>query len=219
MPRYGNQPRTGKYNDWGKTYKGFSQALLGSGKALNQIALTELQEVAHKYLKELDAEWPHSTTVTKIKWGKNNVQRQSFGGDATHPWYSGQLHDSVAVRIMQKNRIASVQYMPPSPDTGKPQHTETIGHIVGAEWAREIAEMHGPRYFLPGVQVQLIVAVPYADKVNEDGRHAGFADDLANDLFSEVNQWVFDGGLSRNVLTADEKGNVKITKRSNIKKM
>ena len=213
MPRYGLHPRTGRYNNWGKTYKGFSQALLGSGKALNQIALVDLQEVGHRFLRNQDAQWPHSSTA-KSASGKT----MKFGGDAEHPWYTGQLHDSIAVRIMQGNRITSVQYMPPSQDTGKPQHTETIKHIVGAEWAREIAETHGARYLLPGVQVQLIVAVPYAEKVNEDGRHAGFADYLADELFSDVNQWVFDGGLSRNILTADEKGNVKITKRSNVKK-
>lgn len=213
MPRYGSHPRTGRYNNWGKTYKGFSQALLGSGKALNQIALSDLQEVAHKYLRNQDAQWPHNTTAVS-KGGKT----MNFGGNAEHPWYTGQLHDSIAVRIMQGNRITSVQYMPPSPATGKPQHTETIKHIVGTEWAHEIAEQHGARFFLPGVQVQLIVGVPYADKVNEDGRHAGFADHLADELFSEVNQWVFGGGLSRNILTADENGNVKITKRSNTKK-
>lgn len=213
MPRYGSHPRTGKYNDWGKTYKGFSQALLGSGKVLNQIALVDLQEVAHYFLREQDAQWPHSSTA-KSESGKT----MRFGGDADHPWYTGQLHDSIAVRIMQGNRITSVQYMPPSPDTGKPQHTETIKHIIGAEWAREIAEQHGARYLLPGVQVQLLVGVPYAEKVNESSRHSGFADNLANELFSAVNQWVWDGGLSRNMLTADENGNVKITKRSNARK-
>jgi hypothetical protein len=93
--------------------------------------------------------------------------------------------------------------MPPSPDTGKPQHTETIKNIVGAEWAREIAEAHGPRFFLPGVQVQLIVGVPYAYKVNESGRHLGFADNLASDLFYDVEDWIEKGGLDRLTIVAD----------------
>lgn len=169
-------------------------ALLGSGKKLNQIATFELQAIAEKYLRDQDAQWPHSTVMP-------NGAR--FGGDKDHPWYSGQLHDSIAVRIMQGNRITSVHYMPPSPDTGKPQHTETIKNIVGAEWAREIAEAHGPRFFLPGVQVQLIVGVPYADKVNETSRHFGFVDDLSNELYNDVYDWLDSGGLNRPTLVAD----------------
>lgn len=210
--------RTGRYHDWGKTYKAFSMALLGAGKALNSIATYELQDVAEGYLREEDANWPHGTTVTRIGWGQNNVKSRSFGGDRDHPWYTGQLHDSVAVRIMQGNRITSVHYMPPSSDTGKPQHTETIKNIIGAEWARQVAEGGGARYLLPGVQVQLIIGVPYAEKVNSEGRHYGFADSLSNELYSAVNQWVFDGGLTRNVVIADEKGNAKVVKRSNVRR-
>lgn len=209
MPKYGTHRRTGTYNDWGRTYKACSQALLGSGKALNQIALVELQQVAEKYLRDQDAQWPHSTSLP------NGAK---FGGDATHPWYSGQLHDSVAVRIMQKNRISSVHYMPPSPDTGKPQHTEKIKNIIGVDWAHQIAEGSGPRYFLPGVQVQLIVGVPYAEKVNESGRHGGFVDSLADDLFSEVNDWVDNGGLSRNVVVVADDKTVKVVKRTNVRR-
>lgn len=207
MPRYGTHRRTSVYNDWGKTYKACSMALLGSGKALNQIALVELQEVAEKYLRDKNAEWPHST----------QVGRQRFGGDHEHPWYSGQLHDSVAVRIMQGNRISSVHYMPPSPDTGKPQHTETIKDIVGVEWAHQIAEGAGPRYFLPGVQAQLIVGVPYTEKVNESGRHAGFVDSLADDLFSAVNEWVDGGGLVRPTIVANGE-TVKVVNKSNVRR-
>lgn len=200
--------RTHRFNDWGKTYKACSMALLESGKALNQIALTELQDVARHYLKDTDAQWPHSTAMP-------NGAR--FGGDKEHPWYSGQTHDSVAVRIMQGNRITSVHYMPPSPDTGKPQHTETIQNIVGTDWAYRIAEGGGPRYFLPGVQVQLIVGVPYTEKVNESDRHHGFADSLADDLFSAVNQWVYEGGLTRNTVISDGK-TVKVVKKSNVRR-
>lgn len=210
--------RTEKFHDWGKTYRAMSMALLGAGKALNSIATVELQEVADDFLKEQDAQWPHSTTVTKIKWGKNNVKKQMFGGDELHPWYSGQLHDSVAVRIMQGNRITSVHYMPPSPDTGAPQHTETIKNIVGVDWAHEIAEGAGARYLLPGVQVQLVIGVPYAEKVNKSVRHNGFADSLADDLFSAVNTWVFKGGLTRNTVISDGQ-TVKVVKKSNVRRV
>lgn len=202
--------RNQKFNDWGKTYNAFSMAILGAGKALNNIALSELQDVARSYLKEQDANWPHSSA-------KDNGAR--FGGDREHPWYSGQLHDSVAVRIMQGNRISSVHYMPPSADTSRPQHTESIKGIIGADWAHEIAEGAGARYLLPGVQVQLVVGVPYADKVNDSDRHHGFADSLADDLFTDVNDWINAGGLSRNVLIRADDKTVKVIKRSNVKRV
>ena len=204
--------RDKRFYDWGKTYKACSMAILKSGQALNQIALTELQDVARQYLKNTDAKWPHSSFISK-----GTVVTNLFGGDEFHPWDTGQLHDSVAVRIMQGNRISSVHYMPPSPDTGKPQHTETIKNIVGVEWAHQIAEGAGPRYFLPGVQAQLIVGVPYTEKVNESGRHAGFVDSLADDLFSAVNEWVDGGGLVRPTIVANGE-TVKVVNRSNVRR-
>ena len=204
--------RTGTYHDWGKTYNAFSQAILNAGKALNSIALVELQEVAVKYLKKEDSEWPRN--VTKLSSG-GKVQK--FGGDHYHPWYSGQLHDSVAVRIMQGNRITSVHYMPPSA-TGGSQHTEGIRNIIGAEWAHEVAEGAGPRYFLPGVQVQLIIGVPYSEKVNETGRHLGFADSLADELFSAVYDWIDGGGLKRPTVVVTDKG-VKVVNKTNIRRV
>ena len=218
MPKYGTHRRTGKYNDWSHTYKAASMCLLEAGKALNSIALTELGDVASGYLKELDSQWPHGTTVTRYGWGKNNVSTRSFGGDKNHPWWSGQLHDSVAVRVMQGNRIAAVRYMPPSPATGEPQHTKTIQNIVGVEWAHKIAEEGGARYLLPGVQVQLIVGVPYAEDVNESSRHSHFMDSLSNDLYSAVNQWVFDGGLTRTTVIATENG-AKVVNKTNVRRL
>ena len=207
--------RTGAYYSWGKTYKAFSQALLQSGKALNSIATVELQEVADKFLDRTNAEWPHHSSRTRIKWGPNNVSTAQFGGDAMHPWFSGQLHDSVAVRIAQGNRTTSVHYMPPSANGG-PQHMGNTKGIIGVEWAREVAERRAPYFFLPGVQVELIVGVPYTDKVNESGRHYGFADNLANELFNDVWAWIDGGGLNRWTLKADNKG-VRVEKTPNIR--
>lgn len=211
--------RSASFYNWGKTYKAMSMALTNAGETLNQIAIDGLREVAESFLKDEDANWPHGTTVQTLskKNGLVASATQKFGGDAFHPWYTGQTHDSVAVRIMSKNRITSVHYMPPSPDTGRPQHTETINNIIGAEWAREVAEGHGPRYFLPGVQIQVIVGVPYADKINESGRHQGFADYLADELFDKVDAWVIGGGLTRNWVVADDKG-ARVVRRSNIRR-
>ena len=210
--------RSGEFHDWGKTYKGFSKAITGAGKTINQIAMFELQRIAGEFLAEQDAQWPRSTV-------KDNGAK--FGGDHNHPWYSGQLHDSVAVRIAQGNKTVSVQYMPPAADPNRPQYTETEKGIIGSEWAHMVAETKAPYYFLPGVQVQLLVGVPYAEKVNAGeegkygqptGRHLGFFDTLADELTNKVDDWIFGGGLKRLKVYVDENGNAKVRGLSNIKR-
>ena len=218
MPRYGTHKRNGRYNDWGKTYKQFSYALLNAGKTLNGLAKSELGEVAFKYLRTMDSEWPHSSVITKP--GKSRlVVQQMFGGDKDHPWYTGQLHDSVAVRIADRNRTVSVHYMPSSataPQYMSKKDGEEHHNIIGLQWAHEVAEGKMPYYFLPGLQVQLVVAVPYAEKVNSAGRHAGFMDYLSTELIYAVDMWIQNGGLSRNRLIADEKG-ARVVSQSNVR--
>lgn len=184
--------KTSTFNDWGKTYRSMSYHLLDAGKQLTEIGKRDFTYLAQEYLSEVDAKWPHSTLVTKPgKYG--GVVQQSFGGDATHPWYYGQLHDSVAVRIADKNRTVSVSYMPTRATT--PQHTsksDGVGeykNIIGAEWA-QIAAYNAQYYFLPGIQLQLIVGVPYAKKVNDSGRHHGFADSLMDDLVYKIETYI-----------------------------
>ena len=192
--------RKGRYNDWGKTYKAFSYAFLNAGRVIAEDTKLDLTVVGEKFLAKVDSEWPHSSTAMS-SGGK--VMR--FGGDREHPWYTGQLHDSLAVRIAYKNKTVSVRYMPPSPDTGKAQHTEQINNIIGAEWAHEVAERRAPWYFLPGLQMQLIVGVPYADKVNESSRHLGFADDLASELINHIDTYIAEGGFAKREYFADDK--------------
>lgn len=184
--------RDRQFNDWGKTYRSMSYHLLDAGKQLTEIGKRDFTYLAQEYLSEVDAKWPHSTLVTKPgKYG--GVVQQSFGGDKDHPWYYGQLHDSVAVRIADKNRTVSVSYMPTRATA--PQHTsksDGVGeykNIIGAEWA-QIAAYNAQYYFLPGIQFQLIVGVPYANKVNDSGRHYGFADSLMDDLVYKIETYI-----------------------------
>lgn len=185
--------RTSTFNNWGKTYRSMSYHLLDAGKQLTEISKRDFTYLAQEYLSEVDARWPHSTVVTRP--GKSGgVVQQAFGGDATHPWYHGQLHDSVAVRIADKNRTVSVSYMPTRATT--PQHTsksDGVGeykNIIGAEWA-QIAAYNAQYYFLPGIQFQLIIGVPYAQKVNESGRHHAFADRLMDDLVVKIEDYMW----------------------------
>jgi hypothetical protein len=198
-------------------------AILESGKALNSIALEELRGVSEQYLKDQDAKWPHHSGSSSST-GKS----QFFGGDKDHPWYSGQTHDSVAVRVAQGNKTAHILYMPTSayPPPGEPGRylnpdgSQTMrgfsGGIIGAELGRQVSEHNVSYYFLPGVQVQLVVGVPYANIVNESSRHMGFVDNLSNELFNYVYNWIDGGGLTRNTVIATDKG-AKIVKTRNYK--
>lgn len=153
-----------------------------------------LSDACREWLQQTDSEWPHSTLVTKP--GKSRlVVQQSFGGDRLHPWYYGQLHDSIATRIAEKNRTIAVHYMPSH--ATKPQYAsakdagQRYDNIVGREFA--MREVHNAEYvFLPGIQMQLIVAAPYARKVNELSRHSGYLDNLRAEFFSYIEDRVYD---------------------------
>lgn len=189
MPRYGSNPRTSAHADWKKFAASFSYALGDCGEQLTNWAKTILlPDTCQKWIKKTDSEWPHSTLITKPGKTRTVVQ-QSFGGDRDHPWYYGQLHDSIAVRVAESNRTVTVHYMPAS--ATKPQHAtvqdagQRYDHIVGAEFA--VREVHNAQYyFLRGIQMQLIVGVPYARKVDESPRHYGYLMNLQADFFSYI---------------------------------
>lgn len=199
MPRYGSHPRNAANIEWKKFAASFSSALGDCGEQLSGFAKTVLlPDACRTWIRQTDAEWPHSTLVTRP--GKTGgVVQQSFGGDRFHPWYYGQLHDSIAVRIAEKNRTVLVEYMPSS--ATKPQKAtakdagQQYDNIIGREFA--VREAHNAEYyFLPGIQMQLIVGVPYARKVDESTRHAGFLSVLRTDLFASIEdrlEDVFDG--------------------------
>lgn len=187
--------RTGRYNEWGKTRKQFSYAFLEAGRRLTKVGVSAFSLVAEDFLAKADASWPHR--VSTIRNGAKGATYQSYGGDAMHPWYTGQLHDSVAVRIAYKNQTMSVRYMPQSATA--PQHTSSedgiaMSNIYGHIEAQKAAE-DARYYFLPGVQIQLIIGVPYAEKVDNSSRHQGFASSLMDDLVTEVDEFMNSGSL------------------------
>lgn len=198
--------RTGYYHDWGRASKAFSYALLGAGKALTELGAQQLSYLGEEFLAEQDAKWPHSTFIAK-----GTVVTNMFGGDHDHPWYYGQLHDSVAVRIANGNKTLAVRYMPPAASAGPAQHTENDPHIIGAEWAA-IAAQRAKWYLLPGAQIQLIIGVPYAEKVNESSRHLGFFDNLQTELINAVDAFTWKDGFTKTRVIADDKKPTRIVK-------
>lgn len=200
--------RTGKYHDWGKTTKQFSYALLDAGREMTNDVKRDFAYLAEECLTEMDAKWPHNTEV------KKNGKTRRFGGDHDHPWFYGQLHDSMAIRIAEKNKTVAVRYMPPSPATTEKQHMSEgglkIDNIDGKEWGKMVAEQRAPYYFLPGIQVQLIAGVPYAEKVNESSRHAGFFENLSVELINKYDNFMLTGSsIKHTTYIADGSSKVK----------
>ena len=66
-------------------------------------------------------------------------------------------------------------------------HPKITG-IIGSEWARDVAGRAEHTYWKgsKALQAQLIIGVPYAEKVNEEGRHAGFAEELEAQFYDAV---------------------------------
>ena len=170
----------GRVASWGKTYKGFSEALLDCGRQINERGKQYLVADAEKWLRDTDSEWPRHTEK------KNGAK---FGGDANHPWYSGQLHDSIAIRLAEGNKTIAIRFMPPAA-SGKAQHMDhpKITGIIGSEWARDVASRAEHTYWKgsKALQAQLLIGVPYAEKVNEDGRHAGYAEELEAQFYDAI---------------------------------
>lgn len=172
--------QTNRHASWKKFSAAFSDALGDVGEQLTAAGKRILTDACEEWLEQTDAEWPQHSE-------KPNGAR--YGGDAMHPWYLGHLHDSIAVRIAEKNRTVAIRYMPQKASS-EPQHT-SVGdgtvhdRIIGAEWA--VSEARNAQYvFLPGIQMQLIVGVPYARKVDESGRHSGYLDELQAQFFSHI---------------------------------
>lgn len=172
MAKYG---RTIK---WKKTYQGFSDALANAGEHLTRYATRWMEDAVEESLQKIDSEWSGHVE------GKNGT---SFGGDRFHPWYTGTLHDSVAGIVSAKNHVVAVRYMPERADG--PQ--EYLGYkIVGVDWARFGSDaISRSLRFASGIYATIVVGVPYADKVDESSRHAGFIRELNNDFIGNIEEY------------------------------
>lgn len=115
---------------WKKFSRDMSAALSSGCEELTNFGKELMIESCDEWIKKTDSEWPHSTALA-------NGAR--FGGDAAHPWYSGQLHDSVAVRVADKNRTVAVRYMPMKAEYKQHATAADAGanynSIIGIDWA------------------------------------------------------------------------------------
>lgn len=167
---------------WKKTIQGFTYALGKAGEHLTGWAKDWMNESVAQAISEMDADWEHGTTKLS---SKGNFQH--FGGSHFYPWYTGQLHDSVAGIVSDQHRIISVSHMPKAAFTPQTYKGQTI---IGAEWGERAAiNMQRVLHFLPGIRATIVVGVPYAEDVDEMSRHSGYLRELSNQFVSKVEDY------------------------------
>lgn len=158
---------------WTKTIQGFSDALGYAGEHLTGWARMWLGEAVEQAISSIDAEWEGET-----HWKRESGKVSSFGGDHNHPWYTGNLHDSVAGIVSDQNgRVSAIHTMTPAAIKAQTYQGQMI-------WGRDLAEEGAIRIarslrFVPGLKATVTVSVPYAEKVDQSPRHEDFIHDLA----------------------------------------
>lgn len=190
----------GRRINWRKTVRGFTDALGYAGEHLTGWAKEWMSEAVKDSLAQIDADWEGETHL-KRESGKIS----SFGGDKFHPWYTGQLHDSVAGIVSDRNRIVYKHFMPPAAIKPQTYNGETI---IGADWAERGAEdMARVLHFIPGVAASISVGVPYAIKVDEMKEHEGYMRELSTQFASNVEDYFMEkaGAYRTRVFVADTK--------------
>lgn len=86
------------------------------------------------------------------------------------PYYTGNLHDSIATVVSQSGRVLRASYMPQ--EAVKPQNAPGRKRIIGAQEAfKMVRKQNYPR---TGIVGALVVGVPYAEGANEKSSHPGY---------------------------------------------
>ena len=82
------------------------------------------------------------------------------------PYYTGNLHDSIASVVSQRGRVVRAVYMPQ--EAKRPQNAPDRKRIVGMEEA--IKAVRRQNYPQKAVASTLLVGVPYAEGANEKSK-------------------------------------------------
>lgn len=169
---------------WSKFRVAFSANLLEVGQMVTKEAESRLLRVSEDWLQKTDADWPRSDTPYL-----------SGGGDDMHPWFTGTLHDSIAIRIGEGMRTIGLRFMPmgatgtqsaTAKEAGR-SYEDIRGYVEGRLAAGRASRVR--QNVLVG---QLIFGAPYTQSVNTTGGphgdHKGFATYLAKDYLHDITQ-------------------------------
>lgn len=179
---------------WGKASKGFSIALLDACETVTKKGAQVLATACEDWLAEMDWEWKRGSLQKSGPSGGFYLYKSGYkGGDATHPWYTGNLHDSFATAITDRGRLLHARYM-----TEGAQRLQTYkGQIVDGAAAAHDALMravHTNMRGVGGLVARLVIGVPYAQKVNEMESHKDYVDvyekDFGDMLIAHMEQFL-----------------------------
>lgn len=116
------------------------------------------------------------------------------------PYYTGNLHDSIAAYVSRSGRILRAVYMPQ--EAHEPQHVTKISEAGGKNiwgYREAINAVRRSRPLATGIGATLFVAVPYAEGANETSHHAGYYDWLKEAFIKDM-------GAAMRVLSLYPKG-------------
>ena len=87
---------------------------------------------------------------------------------------------------MDRNRVMAIRYMQDfSKSHATGDQTYKGQTINGREWA-EIVANRSAYVYLPGIQMKLVIGVPYAESVNRSPGHAGYIKEFEKFFGSEM---------------------------------
>lgn len=142
-------PRT----SWNSSAKQFKKELLSSASGVNRNAQQIFINATGQFLDY-------------VQMNKSNL-----------PYYTGNLHDSIAAYVSRSGRILRAVYMPQ--EATEPQHVAKVSGGGGKDiwgYREAINAVRRSRPLATGIGATLFVAVPYAEGANETSHHAGYYD-------------------------------------------
>lgn len=201
MPVRSQYIRSQLNQQWGKFYKGFAAYLDLAGKKIGPAAAKGLVEAGEEFMANEDWDWPRGARYDTTHLGRSVRGAMAYasgyrGGDAMHPWYSGNLHDSIAVGVMQGTRIIAARYMNPGATSTQTYNDSVVdGVSAGFEAMQRAAHVFSVGSSGRTLRAVLVIGVPYAEEVNSSpvigwgdkpNPHVGYADYLQREFYSTI---------------------------------
>lgn len=186
---------------WGKAYKGFAAYLDLAGEKIGAAAAKGLADAGAEFMANEDWDWPRGARFDATHLGRSVRGASTYasgyrGGDDMHPWYSGNLHDSIAVGVMQGTRILAARYMSPGATSTQTYNDSVIdGVSEGLEALQKAAHVFSAGSSGRTLRSVMVIGVPYANEVNSSptigwsdkpNSHIGYADFLQKEFYDTI---------------------------------
>lgn len=144
--------------NWNSTAKQFQQELLSCASGVNKSTELLLSSATKGYLQY-------------VQESKENL-----------PYYTGNLHDSIAAYVSRSGRIIRAHYMPQ--EATKPQHVTKLSATASSDslskniwgYREAINAVRRSRPLAKGIGATLFIAVPYAGAADQNSSHPGYAE-------------------------------------------